>query len=662
MKKIAVLVHSLTVEYALNVLSGVSNFFSDKDVMLFVAQTKNPHYLYGLFDYHCWANTELLFSSEIDGYVIITGSYTSHIQTDSLAELLKKIGNRPVVSISQEMKLPNCYYTKSDSVKVYEDVIGHFKNKHGCKRFAFMSANSLKSEEALERYENFRNALKKHNIEFDEKLLFDANFKRFDAFNIISEKYHCPEDIDFDALFCANDLMALGSQEALQKIGVKIPEDVKIFGFDNTSHALEASPKLSTIDQDIVHQGFVGAEILFDILNGKNISRKVIIPVTPIYRQSCGCIPLENNDSIYCNSKDEILRTTKEQTFLNKQNSNYFNFLAGIDNIYTLFDLAKSSDTITNVLYTIKFMLQKVRLPEMAVYFFESPVTITNETEYKMPEKAFLSMHVNLEKNINDYFFEKESEYYSYANDIIHGLSPEKGSFFMQPIFSGEKLYGYLICKINDQAFSICSVYMKIIIDALAKSYEYTESLSKNQKLSEENEILQKRNSNLNVESKTDSLTQILNRRGFMEVGQKSLDIAKQSNTNGLVIFFDMDGLKVINDTYGHEMGDKALISLAKALSNSFRANDVVGRIGGDEFAAIAFGLSAKQKENLCKRIKKMCESEVKLNNYPFELSCSAGITPFSAKKADLESLLKKSDKLLYEEKKLKHAKINKEK
>ncbi len=128
-------------------------------------------------------------------------------------------------------------------------------------------------------------------------------------------------------------------------------------------------------------------------------------------------------------------------------------------------------------------------------------------------------------------------------------------------------------------------------------------------------------------------------------------------DTSGLVIFFDMDGLKVINDTYGHEMGDKAIVSMANVIKSALRSNDVVGRIGGDEFAAVAAGIKMNQSRALRRRIKKLCEQETRKNKYPFNLSCSAGITEFNHNNTNLTELLSSSDTLLYKEKRLKHSK-----
>lgn len=127
-------------------------------------------------------------------------------------------------------------------------------------------------------------------------------------------------------------------------------------------------------------------------------------------------------------------------------------------------------------------------------------------------------------------------------------------------------------------------------------------------------------------------------------------------NTKGLVIYGDMDGLKRINDTYGHEMGDAAIQCQAQVLSHSFRINDIVARIGGDEFAAVAVGMPIEQLPKLRKKIEKYSIEFSKQFNLPFTISCSIGAAEFSTEFSSLQELLSAADKELYEEKRIKHA------
>jgi len=87
--------------------------------------------------------------------------------------------------------------------------------------------------------------------------------------------------------------------------------------------------------------------------------------------------------------------------------------------------------------------------------------------------------------------------------------------------------------------------------------------------------------------SMTDELTGLHNRRAFLTLSRQQLAIARRSGQPMLLLFADLDGLKVINDTLGHEAGDRAIVRVADALRACFRDSDVVSRLGGDEFAVL---------------------------------------------------------------------------
>jgi PleD family two-component response regulator len=85
-----------------------------------------------------------------------------------------------------------------------------------------------------------------------------------------------------------------------------------------------------------------------------------------------------------------------------------------------------------------------------------------------------------------------------------------------------------------------------------------------------------------------DELTQLKNRRGFFELAQQALKVAKREQCSMGLFFVDLNGLKQINDTFGHLAGDQALRDAAKVLQQTFRDSDILARIGGDEFVALA--------------------------------------------------------------------------
>lgn len=143
-----------------------------------------------------------------------------------------------------------------------------------------------------------------------------------------------------------------------------------------------------------------------------------------------------------------------------------------------------------------------------------------------------------------------------------------------------------------------------------------------------------------------DELTGLYNRRGFEQLANEAIEGARHVEAEVCVLFADLDGLKAINDGFGHAAGDRALVTVGTTLRDAVRSTDVVGRIGGDEFAAVVVGLSPAEVDRLCERVRAAimaCRAE-----HP--LSASIGVATFCLGKLErLEDLLTKADRSMYE-------------
>ncbi|NLH99447.1 MAG: diguanylate cyclase [Chthonomonadales bacterium] len=107
----------------------------------------------------------------------------------------------------------------------------------------------------------------------------------------------------------------------------------------------------------------------------------------------------------------------------------------------------------------------------------------------------------------------------------------------------------------------------------------------------------------LRAESETDALTGLMNRRGWLRAAEAALHACRRSNAPCLVFMWDVDNLKAINDTLGHDAGDAVLRRFAEALRGALRASDSVARWGGDEFVALTPGASAQQADRIHRRV-----------------------------------------------------------
>jgi len=149
----------------------------------------------------------------------------------------------------------------------------------------------------------------------------------------------------------------------------------------------------------------------------------------------------------------------------------------------------------------------------------------------------------------------------------------------------------------------------------------------------------------------TDDLTCLYNRRGFFAAGTQLLKLATRNSQGLLFLFCDFDNLKRINDSYGHREGDLALIRAADALERSFRGADIVARIGGDEFVAVAMESTVSSQEVILRRISKNLK-KANAGESRFQLSLSIGAARFDPKHpVSLGELMLQADKAMYEQK-----------
>lgn len=151
-----------------------------------------------------------------------------------------------------------------------------------------------------------------------------------------------------------------------------------------------------------------------------------------------------------------------------------------------------------------------------------------------------------------------------------------------------------------------------------------------------------------------DELTGLYNRRGFLELAQHQLKVAGRFEKGLFILFADLDNMKQINDSFGHAEGDCALVETARILTDTFRDSDIIGRIGGDEFAVLAVETAHAGADILKARVElKIEECRVRPGN-KFHLSISVGIAHYDPETpASVDELLERADALMYEEKRL---------
>jgi diguanylate cyclase (GGDEF)-like protein len=156
--------------------------------------------------------------------------------------------------------------------------------------------------------------------------------------------------------------------------------------------------------------------------------------------------------------------------------------------------------------------------------------------------------------------------------------------------------------------------------------------------------------------SLSDEVTNLYNRRGFVALAEEQLRLSLRNRRCVSLIFADLDGLKRINDIYGHQEGSYALVAASRVLKATLRASDIVARFGGDEFTALAIDAASDCAEAICQRLQAGLDQYNAHNDRGYRLSFSVGVACFDpASPCSLEDLISKADALMYEHKRSRH-------
>ncbi|PJN90627.1 LacI family DNA-binding transcriptional regulator [Bacillus sp. mrc49] len=224
---------------------------------------------------------EVFVERKVDG--IIMGHNLSTI-TEKHIEDLRKNGT-PVVSLFPNSSNISC--VTSDNLQGAMIAVQHLI-KLGHKKIAYIGAASTSVEREL----GYKNTLMMSNIKIDESIIIksDELLRNFSQYGYNSAKRLIEGNNDFTAVFCANDLIAIGAIKAFYEAGLKIPENIAVVGIDNISMASLYQPSLTTVEQPIKEMGKTAVELLLQLKgdNSQSTGKKITFPMKLIVRESCG--------------------------------------------------------------------------------------------------------------------------------------------------------------------------------------------------------------------------------------------------------------------------------------------------------------------------------------------------------------------------------------
>ena len=296
--------------------------------------------------------------------------------------------------------------------------------------------------------------------------------------------------------------------------------------------------------------------------------------------------------------------------------------------------------------------LEWLNIRNAFIYVYKKPIMHFYQEKFDAPHTLYLKAVL---KGGEVTSVPAISQKYS-IKDIFqnHGTeAEERTSLVLLPLFSNELLYGLLLCDLSPELFvngeflvNQMSSAMKMI--ALLKSNEEIQ-----QQLEESLATLKENNIELDNLSRSDGLTGILNRRGFMIAAEELLKEDRKEGRRTLVIYVDMNNLKIINDRYGHEEGDFSLKLISQILADTMKDKGIAGRIGGDEFACIMHYDYRGDGNEVLKDIYTRFAEYNQFSEKSYNITVCAGIHILeSHETVTLQEALTQADEKLYEFKK----------
>ncbi len=579
---------------------------------------------------------ELINFEMFDGVVVVSLPFVSTNDDSVLRlveKLLKKRCNIPVVCLDRSIGDYHTVYTDDSTAFVH--ITHHVVENHGCKNIYFLAGAQTEGVEDS-RLAGFLQGMEECGLEVKEDHVFFGDFwytsGRELAGRILSGELAMP-----DAVICGSDHMAIGLANALIAGGINVPEQVIITGFDATQEALLNECSITTYAPD----NYTMAVEAIDYL------RAQIEPFMPIGEVeqigednlfiglSCGChvdyrhILQRLNNSVVKFNRDFNDKGVHNNSDLNNLMESYM--------LEALTESKSPEECLCNI-------DQQVYLihPLDHFYLCLRPNWLDTNTMQKdgYTRKMRCTLHAishELQQRGDvDYFYTDDDRMLFDTKlmlPVLYEEREEPNVFYFVPVHFQQNTLGYAVIQ-----------------SELSKRLKIT-AVTRNWMRNINNAIEMARvNNRLVDDSEIDKMTGLKNRRG-MENSLKDMMYNAGTAHYCYAIVFDLDGLKHINDNYGHNEGDYAITSVAAAVAKVTGAGEIAVRAGGDEFYLIGVSKYVTEKTLIDKvsHYRSIIEDINRVSGKPYEIGASVG---FSMKKIVLpdvvDDVIREADKYMY--------------
>ncbi|MCR5329952.1 MAG: GGDEF domain-containing protein [Lachnospiraceae bacterium] len=571
------------------------------------------------------ANYSLLDRMELDGCLI-----ESNIGSNKLVCMLaEKLKRRGVPTVTINIDVPGIPAVHLDARDAVYELMEHLVEKHGCRRINLVLNEGNKSISDMAET-TYNEVLGTYGIPLNEKRILSSlvgiqiGRQIYDIYDRRGVMKDC------DAVICVHDVCAIGLIMEIESRGMKVPRDVRICSLNHSSNSMAFRPDITGIDRMDSAAARKACDLLIKLINGESVPAVTFYKSRPIYRRSCGCE--------YQLSYEDDTAGVYQNIIYNKVEA-----ASQISSTMRFSDMLETVETIGQLSGSIDRMMSGLGISGYYCCFNESDI------DYIMSDKADTKtssdppyedvMRVIAGRTQGGTVFAGDTDFP--AEDIVP-VKPGAGDMLIiYPVHYKNRDFGYMVIQ-ND--YTPINVYnYRICHDSLGSNIANLHRqmiLRSNVKALEELHM-------------RDQMTNLHNRHGLVKFAPQFA--ADNLYSVGLI---DMDGLKLINDTYGHLAGNNAICNLANAITEAAGKEDFVARYGGDEFLILSKESEGSYWIGLENAINERLKAAVCKQKLPYALGMSLGFAISTPQNPlTLDAAIEEADREMYVEKNRKKGK-----
>ncbi|MBO5155197.1 MAG: GGDEF domain-containing protein [Eubacterium sp.] len=568
----------------------------------------------------------LPLDSDMDGVIILSNNIDS---ISRLSAIIRTCREKEIPCISVELDIPEVHFVGIDNYAAMTTLVEHLLTEHQCRTLNYVGGPADHIENC-QRKQAFLDVMKKHGLSTEEMRMRDYDFTIYGGERAFEDFYS--QGLAFpDAVVCANDNMAIGYMEAMERQGFHVPEDTIVTGFDNLFEAKYHVPGITSVGRSKEKLGEDCVEQILGMINGKEYPDHVFLPFEFQPNESCGC-------EVCSDDLKQIIKRLG-----NRVSDNHL-IRWRMNLIQKRLLACRTVEALNKALYE---ELQNLGVQKFAILINEDEYIqhFTPEGGKEKYDQSFSSrMRVLFDGKPDDGVDSPRTfETKKLIPEDFCENAEESNIFIFMPLHLNGTKYGYCIMGENidyienENLFYWISI-MNLVVDNVRQNISIR--------------LLNKKLSHMYMQ---DAMTGIYNRFALKKLGEPLIERNRTEGRRTLFLFADMDGLKEINDTYGHETGDLSIKEMAKVMQQSCPDRSYICiRYGGDEFLVMGTCENEEMASSIQCEIEKRIRASVPACDVPVKLSASIGyiLTSQSDTERSLEEYISQADRMMYQIKK----------